>query len=1131
MSRHLNVPPEADAAQRRSSDPAASVWVSANAGAGKTYVLSQRVVRLLLSGAPPRTILCLTYTNAAAAEMAQRVYTALAHLAALPDERLAREVAKLAPDADPALAAARARTLFAEALETAGGLKVQTIHAFAAALLRRFPLEANISGSFQILDDPMREELTDRAIAKVLARAVTDPAGPVAQAIDALLPHVSDFSLADSLKAALRQRRRLTCWLGMGSSAPRLKDALAAALGVADPGPPLGDDVCRQLHDALIASGAGKASAERIAAALGCPADDRAEAWADIFLTKAGEPRSLSGIVPKKVLTAWPELEDLVTAEQERLAVAADGARAEAAIAATIPLVQLAYMVEEELAADKRRRGLIDYDEQIETAMRLVRSGTAAAWVRYKLDEGIDHVMVDEAQDTSPPQWQLVEALTGEFFAGRGSKDGVHRTLFVVGDEKQSIYSFQGAAPELFGTKRGTYREAAEEAGVTFRAVDLAHSMRSAPQVLSAVDRVFAGEGLASAVGAAAGAVRHVAVKDGPGGVDLWPLFADEEAEQPEAWDAPFDRAPENAGAVKLVRAIADAIEEWTDHRGTGTAGPGGGAPVRPGDIMILSRKRGAFATLMNRELKSRSIPAAGADRLSVTAHIAVQDMVALARCLISRDDLSLAAVLRSPLFNFSEEQLFAVAHGRPGALIEALGAGDLIARSAYDTLVGWRGLARTLRPFDFFSHILISEGRRADFAARLGTEAEDALDAFLDEALAFEGRDVPTLETFLMRLSKTKTELRRSSDGSANAVRVMTAHGSKGLEAKVVFLADVGSQVTNPSRDPVVALPAAAPGYDEVLVYAPNKAYQPEAVRAVLAAKAEAELAEHYRLLYVGMTRAEAHLVICGSYGKKTPASGMWHEVVAAALSAEGVPTAMPGGEGLSWRHPAPAPTPADDEETRGEAAAPAPPPRWLTTPAAMVRRTPEPIVPSEGDHLASAGAPVVGRRPLDPAAFGTIMHALLERSEDEAAMSARVARAHPALSPEDCAAIAREAAAVLALPALAGPGHVEIDVMGDVVVAGEVRRASARIDRLQLSPGRALIVDYKTDRVVPRTPAEAPEAYRTQLAIYRALVAEMLSAAMPGLTIETAIVWTANASFMPMDEVLPAVGIAPAA
>lgn len=1121
----LRVPPEADAAQRRSSDPAASVWVSANAGAGKTYVLAQRVVRLLLSGVPPRAILCLTYTTAAAAEMAQRVYNELAALATMDDADLLARVALLAPGAEPAAAAERARTLFAEALETPGGLKVQTIHAFAAALLRRFPLEANVSGSLQVLDDPTREDLTDRAIAAVLSRAVADPTGPVAQHVETLMPHVSDVGLGKYLKAAVGEHRRLGRWLRSGSSAAALTCDLRAALALPDPVPPLGEDVCRRLRDAIVASGSGKASAERIAAALGCREAERAPLWATIFLTTSGAPRALSGVVPKSVLADWPELEALIAAEQERLGALAEAERLEAAIAATVPLMQLAWLVEEELSAAKRRRGLIDYDDQIETAMHLVRSGSAAAWVRYKLDEGIDHVMVDEAQDTSPPQWMLVEALTEEFFAGAGARP-VNRTLFVVGDEKQSIYSFQGAAPRLFGEKRASYSAMAAAVKRPLHCVALQHSMRSMPQVLSAVDRVFASDDLAAAVGAPAGGVRHLPVKDGPGGVDLWPLFCDDEEEKPEAWDAPFDQAPDNAGSVKLVRAIADTIQRWT-----GVEGPAGGPRIRPGDVMILSRRRGTFASLMNRELKARGIPAAGADRLEVTGHIAVKDMIALARALIARDDLSLAAVLKSPLFGFDDDALFRVARERAGTLFAALAGGDEAARDAHATLERWRTLAQTARPFDFFAQILLGEGRRADFAARMGAEAQDALDALLEEALAFERRDVPALETFLARLARTKTELRRVSDGTEDAVRVLTAHGAKGLEAKVVFLCDVGSQTTNvQQRPPVVAVPSASHGFEDVLVFAPNKDYQPPAVRAVLEAKAAAERDEHMRLLYVGMTRAERHLVICGSYARKKPGEGMWHQRVHAALAPDAQEIAMPGGTGLAWRSPPTTgvhgePDPLEPPVTTAR-------PHWLPAPALVAQRTPEPLAPSGGDHVAATGTSSAGPRPLDAASFGSIVHALLERDEPAEAMAARVSAAHPALGAADVAAVVAEAVAAASLPQLA-PGtrtvHVrrEVDVVGDIWWDGRLRRASGRIDRLQIDERRALIVDYKTDRIVPTTPAGVPEPYRRQLAIYRALVAAML----PEHDVTTAIVWTATQAFMPMDAVLPVIRVPAAA
>ncbi|WMS44214.1 double-strand break repair helicase AddA [Acuticoccus sp. MNP-M23] len=1105
----LNVPPEANDAQRRSSNPAASVWVSANAGAGKTYVLAQRVVRLLLSGVAPGAILCLTYTNAAAAEMAGRVYKELAALAALPDDELRENVQALAPGVDPDKAAERARTLFALSLETPGGLKVSTLHAFAAALLRRFPLEANISGAFNVLDDATAGELNDRAIAAVLAEATTRPDGPVAAAIRAAIPFVSDAGLPSMLLAFVRERTRLAAWLRDGDDTATLTASLADALGLDLDAPPpfstsLTDADCAAIVAKVreIGTKTDNAFADALTPAIGC--DDPAIRdihWRAAFLTDKGTPRK--NAVTKKVREALPDLAEKLDHELARLAALAAFEAARNVIHATVPLVQIAHRVHLVVDAEKRRRGLIDYDDQIATAMNLVRSSIAAEWVRYKLDDGIDHVMLDEAQDTAPAQWDLVDALTGEFFAGASSRQA-HRTLFVVGDEKQSIYSFQGAAPHLFNEKRAHYAGLAEGASLPFAPVDLAHSFRSAPQVLAAVDRVFAAADLSTAANASA--VRHVAIRDLAGGVDVWPLVGSEKGEVDPAWDAPLDTSADAAGDVRLVRAIADQIEAWA------TVGPDGGAPVDYGNVLILSRSRGKFAPLMNGELKARGIPAAGSDRLDVTRHIAVKDMLALARALISTDDLSLAAVLRSPLFDVVEDTLFRLCHGRDGSLWSAL-AEDPASAGIHATLRRWRHAARRARPFDFFAGILIGEGRRGDFAARMGSEAEDALDAFLDIALDFEGKGIPALEPFLLRLETLTEEIRRSAEGGAGKVRVMTVHGAKGLEAEVVFLADVGASIPLPKGGAVV--PLAGPADTEVLALAPAKADRPRAIAAVLDAAEIAARAEHNRLLYVGMTRAERHLVVCGAYRTRKPAPGMWHEIVSAALEEGSEPRDMALGTMLAWRNPAGEAAPATTHDPKPTPAA-EPAPAWLTMLAPPLPQRPPAITPSDGDHTPVTLGP--DDRALPAAAYGALIHDLIERGGDLAAMTLRIATRHPALDADTAATIAGEALAALALPALAGTTHAEVDVIGDVVMPdGSVRRALGRIDRIILGD-TATIVDFKTDRAVPAAATGAPRAYAQQLAIYKALVAPML-----GVPVRTAIVWTATQEVMAMDAVLP--------
>ncbi|XWN32203.1 MAG: double-strand break repair helicase AddA [Devosia sp.] len=1105
----LIVPKEADHAQARSSDPDASVWVSANAGAGKTFVLAQRVVRLLLSGVPARAILCLTFTNAAAAEMAVRVFDQLARLATLPPADLAQEVARLAPTLDPDEATVRARTLFAEALETPGGLKVQTLHAFAAMLLRRFPLEANVSGAFTVMDEASANELTETAVAETLAQASIDPGGWEAEALSALVAQVSDRSVVESLASALSLRRDLMEFVDSEADPATLSTILERTLlsGPAAPEPAVDDATLRKLVDVTQRLKASVAVGERAEAVLNAPDPaTREAAWRTLFLTNQGAPRAPAKFVAKAIVEELPDLLDMVMAEQTRLAAMMDEARAQNAMAATLPLVRLAWEALGRLEADKRRRGLIDYDDQIDRALSLVQGGRAAAWVRYKLDEGIDHIMVDEAQDTSPLQWEMVSALTDEFFAGEGAREA-NRTLFVVGDEKQSIYAFQGAAPHLFQEKRHHYDAAAANVGKPFVAVDLAHSFRSAPQVLSAVDTVFEDPRAAAAVGDSA--VQHIPVRDVAGGVDVWPLFGDAEADEPGAWDAPFDATPDHSGIVRLTKRIADSVVAWTTQEG-----PAGGPALRPGDVMILSRKREPFATLMNRELKARGVPTAGADRLAVTDHIAVKDMMALARALITGDDLSLAAVLKSPLFGFDDAALFALAHGRKGSLYDTLQQAEGCQAEAR-TLTRWRTLALTRRPFDVFAHILISEGRRADFAARMGGEALDALDAFLDMALQYESVGVPAMEPFLFRLSKSHAVLRRSAESDLDAVRVMTVHGAKGLEARLVFLADLGwGQTAVRGSSQFLTLPAPDDETPAPFIFAPTEEHRPQVIKQVIDARNAREAAEHMRLLYVGMTRAREHLVVCGAYGKRAPGKGGWHALVSETLSEGATCYDMEGETALAWRLPESTLTPPPQKPPKPKTSVERP--DWLSTPALIKRTVPPRIAPSAmGEDKAhpSPGGSVDGDGGEAARERGLIVHALLEAADTDG----------EGLTGDPV--VLTQVRKVLALPQLAAPSvRKEVGVTGDVQLpGGAIRRITGRIDRLQVHKDHALIVDYKTDRMVPQTAADVPSGYKRQLAVYKALVGTLL----PGREIRTAIVWTAEPRFMALDGALPEVTV----
>ncbi|MEM0906579.1 MAG: double-strand break repair helicase AddA [Pseudomonadota bacterium] len=1112
----LIVPLEADRAQRRCTDPHFSVFVSANAGAGKTHVLSQRVLRLLLAGVDPGAILCLTYTNAAAAEMAGRVYKALAHLATLNEPNLRQELQSLGAPTEPA-DMRRARTLFALTIETPGGLKVSTVHAFAAALLRRFPLEANVSGAFTILDDPTRQELTAAAISTTLAEAAEDPDGAIAQAITALLPRLSDASLPATIEAVLNERGTLLSWVRRSSSAATLARDLKDALGVDDTALPsrLTDEDVDDLLTAMRAEKKVPQKAAAYAAILQSttPAE-RDQALCAALLNQDGTPSKKPA--SKAALTANPHLGQAIEDEQIRLVALRLRDAANGVISSTVPLIQLAETVLGRIETEKRRRGLIDYDDQIEKARNLVATAAAAAWVRYKLDNGVDHILLDEAQDTAPAQWDLVDALCAEFFAGEGARDTA-RTLFVVGDEKQSIYSFQGAAPRLFGEKRGRYSALAHDAALPFAPVELAHSFRSAPQILSAVDAVFADPELKAAVGADAADVIHQPVREISGGVDVWPLIGSDVSEAPPAWDAPLDATTDGSGPVKLVKAIADQIEAWAK------VGPDGGPPVDPGNVLILSRNRGSLAGLMNSELKARGIPAAGADRLNVIEHIAVKDMLALARSLLTRDDLSLAAALKSPLFRFDDEALFQLAHNREGSLFHQLSQGDEAARAAHDTLTRWRTMARHKRPFDFFAGILIGEGRRADFAAQLGSEAEDALDAFLDLALDSEGTGIPALDPFVHKLTKLSTEIRRLPEDNDGKVRVMTVHGAKGLEADVVFLADMGAGVTRSTT--IIPLPLGES--DHILALAPPKAECPAAIDQAIVARQEAEIEEEHRLLYVAMTRARRHLVVCGAYKKKEPSKdkSRWHKMVWNGLEPQAAPRSTPFGEGLAWRIP-----PAKPRST--DAGAPPTPRSRLTIPSWLDQPPPERTPPPKAMTPSGSQSDAVsfhGEDRVIPAALhGTLVHGLIETGGEPVAMREAVQRRAPDAPPEAVDAIVQEARQALTLlerhAANGTCQHAEVPIIGDVRLEdGTLRRAHGRVDRLLVGDD-TLIVDFKTDRLVPDTAAQVPRHHLHQMSVYKALVG-----AMGVGEIRTALVYTAAPKIVFVDDVLPNVEAVP--
>ncbi len=1014
---------EATTAQIRAAAPQSSTWVSANAGSGKTRVLTDRVARLLLRGTLPDRILCLTYTKAAAAEMQNRLFKRLGTWAMMPEADL-RETLKTLGEHGLGIEAddlARARTLFARALETPGGLKIQTIHAFCDRLLRRFPLEAGVSPQFEVLEDRQAAQLR-RSVLDDMAERDTEFAdyAPWLARLD------GDRVLAEILSNRQTFARNLDeaeAMARLGLSARKEAGAHLAAVIAAASGR-FGDLI------EIWASTGGKVekTAADNVADLGLQSPDAALARLSKALFKAdGDPRA-HNFPTAAVKKAMPDAPDIICAMQGALALANDQIRAEALLDQTIALHAFARRFLQRYSDRKQALGRLDFDDLIDKAQTLLRDSAAAAWVQYRMDGGIDHVLVDEAQDTSPAQWQVISALTDDFFAGLSARD-VPRTVFVVGDEKQSIYSFQGADPLAFGEMKGRYAATLDAAAEGLESCDLLYSFRSAPPILQVVDRVFAGSD-AHGLGEA---VHHRAFHDEkPGRVDLWPFITKPEDEEDPPWYLPLDLPSPDDPAEQLGAKIAAWAGELlaSGYVLPGTDPP---RPVQPGDIMILVRSRGTVFKAVLAALKRAGLPVAGADRLKLGEDLGVRDLLSLLRFLATEeDDLALAEILRSPLGGLSEGALFTLAHGRDGALWDALSASG-----AHEALVArlrrLRNRADFLRPFELLQLMLTTFGGRKALIARLGAEAKDGIDALIDLALDYERVAAPTILGFLDWISASEAEVKRQMDADRNEIRLMTVHGAKGLEAPIVILPETGDPRLTSKR------PALLKTEDRVYP-ASSREERPKALKAAEEARQQRALEEHWRLLYVALTRAETWLVVCGAGSLAGRPDVEWYSAVKAAMSELSSPDAEGG---MSLTH--------DWSDAVLEAPSRAPSkvqlPDWASHPGPRSPALVEPILPSRdgGAGHGLAGMPEDGAE--EGRLRGIWIHALLEADpldlSDEAARRL-LARTDPPAPPEMVSGLLAEAQKTRAAPELAWIWGA--NALAEVPVAGRVAALGPR-------------------------------------------------------------------------------------
>ena len=1127
--------------QISASDPGASVFVTANAGSGKTTTLVNRVARLLLGETPPEAILCLTYTKAAAAEMQARLFAKLGAWAVMDDAPLAEALEELSESHQ---SYSDARMLFAKALETPGGLKIQTIHAFCEKLLRRFPLEAGVSPGFKVLEAAAAAEVSAQARDALALAATAAPDGPIGRAY----AHFSvelDWNSFNGVFGTFEARRtEIAAYAEACGDDEGLAADIWRVCGFSAQTPP---ETLEAEAVAGVEWGAWKGVAE--AMMLGTPASDQpvgaamkaitpdasfAEVWA-IFSTLKGEPRA-------RIATSKVSKGAVDWMSRTQFALNHARARIKAARIAreSVFALTLARAYAELYEAAKGRQSGLDFGDLIERTRELLTVRADAAWVLYKLDGGIDHLLLDEAQDTAPDQWDILHAFTDEFFAGAGAirfgERSALRTVFAVGDEKQSIYSFQGAAPEQFLAEEGHFRSLVEGADETFLRVPLERSWRSAPEVLSFADAVFADP--VAAAGLRPGApteepVHHLAVRGEGGGVDLWPLEVSDEAQDSDPW-LPVDHQQTLSAAKKLARQIALEIKRMVAMReGVFAKGGGGRRPMAYGDVLILVRRRNALFHEIIRALKREGVPVGGADRLKLSEHIAFQDLLAIGRfARFPADDLTLAALLRSPFCDVDETALFDLAYQRQGSLWATLQrrAGERPAFGRAVDLLTWvLGEARARAPFDLYSRLLSRldpEGRslRERMMTRMGREAEDAIDAFLAELLTAEQVGARDLEQVLDRLAASEIEVKREQEDRSGPeggeVRVMTAHGSKGLEAPVVILPDTTTKA-KAMAGPLLRVEGGG------FLWAPRKDDDCPVTEEARARREEAAGHESLRLLYVAMTRARDRLIVCGVETRKAAFDGSWRDVIERGMERPEIVAnkrmAVQGDLQIVRYGADPVVVPASARLASEAVSLPA----WARRlapqePAALRYASPSTLAE---DERGPSNSPLAVRDGLGRYRRGTVIHRLLQLLPDLPAerrpeAAAVLLEREPDLTPAQRAEMAQAALSVLndtRFAAVFGPGsRPEAAIAGRAATLPKDLAVSGRVDRLVVEPDRVLVVDFKTNRPAPERIEDADWAYRVQMAVYAAVLAEVF----PGRRIEAALVWTDGPKLMVVPE-----------
>ena len=1108
------------AAQKTASNPLSSVWVSASAGTGKTKVLTDRVLRLLLEGVNPSKILCLTFTNAAAAtEMSNRINEKLGQWVIMSDEELYEHIESLtsAKPSDEILQLAR--KLFLSVLDTPDGLKIQTIHSFCQSLMRRFPFEANIAPHFKVIEEYTSVELIKEARIRLLIEEDKQNE-PTRKAIQDIAWQIHESSFTQLLKEVMDNRSKIELLfsrydllkimdltynaLGISKNDNK-KSILASLYGEKDDYKEYKNNL-KEAAKILLKSGKKDiARGELILKWLN--SEISFDEYKKAFLTAKDEPqKSLAG---KAIQEKHPSYVDLLYREQQNIIKINDKIKSVKIANLTKNLLHISESILSLYRKFKDARAYLDYSDLIIASDQLLHQSDISPWILYKLDGGIDHILLDEAQDTSPGQWRIVQAICEEIFSSNETSDR-NRTVFVVGDEKQSIFSFQGADPLTFNYMHNLFASKIKNVGRNWESVSLDKSFRSTKPVLQLVDDIFSKEDLKQAITFATDPINHIAHRDKHAGkVQLWPLIEVEKSDDIQPWQLPLKMIKPNDPAKILAQKIAQTIKPWIND---GRILKSKNRPVKPQDIIILVKTRGKIVDYLVSALKENNVPVAGVDRMVLTKHIAIEDLIKLGEfLLLPQDDLSLAIILKSPLIGISEDDLFELSYNRgKKSLWESLKSNERFG-DITTYLTNLLNKTDILSPFELYSHIIEALEGRKKIISRLGTEVNDPIDEFLSLALDYQKTHTPSLQGFLHWLASGDTEVKRDFDQANNEVRIMTVHGSKGLQAPIIFMPDTTSTSQNKSQllwsddqIPLMLWPGRSENINEFCQNIKNR------VR-------NNEKNEYLRLLYVALTRAEDELYVAG-YKKKNVSNvsdDCWYSIIKNSM--ESIANKI-NGDILQIESSQDDVIDKDIIQTNTAEAFSKKDiklPDFVFSDAPI---EPEPVLPLTPSKLQEDKSIVSSPLSEKNILRGKIIHKLLEYLPEIEA-NLRTKAAEEFIGKYDKTIDKKEQKDILhsvfnvlnneqILPIFSKNSKAEVPITGIV----NNRVVSGRIDRLVIEDDYIMIVDYKTNRKPPSKKEDIDQSYIKQLDAYKAVLNDIY----PNHKINCAIIWTEKPEIM---------------